>query len=386
MKRVTFVKSRGKFLEEDNREIKSGNREHCFVEWEQILIFERIRVILFMATQVTIKDIAKILGISVSTVSRALKNHPDISAETKKEVQALAKKLNYTPNAIALSLRNKKTFLIAVIIPEIIHHFFSCVISGVEEVANRNGYNVVIFQSNEQYEREVSICQSILNSRVDGVLVSMAKTTRKAGHFKELQQAGIPLVFFDRICGDLDTDRVVVDDFNGAFAAVQHLIAMGCKRIAHYSAPQTMQIAQKRQLGYIEALKDARIAVEENLIVQCDNQDDAIIVTERLMTSSNRPDAIFAVNDLTAAGAMYAVKRMGYRVPEDVAICGFTDGLVSTLTDPTLTTVEQHGASMGEIATHLLLRRIHAEESEFIPTVTKVIKTNLIVRESTCRK
>ena len=362
------------------------NRKHYFVEWEQFFKFERIRARTTMATQITIKDIAKILGISVSTVSRALKNHPDISAETKKEVQELAKKLNYTPNAIALSLRNKKTFLIAVIIPEIIHHFFSCVISGVEEVANQNGYNVVIFQSNEQYEREVSICQSILNSRVDGVLVSMAKTTRKADHFKELQQAGIPLVFFDRICGDLDTDWVVVDDFNGAFAAVQHLISVGCRRIAHYSAPQTMQIAQKRQLGYIEALKDAKIPVDEDLIIQCDNQNDAMTVTERLMKLENRPDAIFAVNDMTAAGAMYAVKHMGFRVPEDVAICGFTDGVVAPLTDPTLTTVEQHGDDMGEIATNLLLRRIHAEEGERIPTVTKVIKTNLIIRESTCRK
>ena len=147
-----------------------------------------------------------------------------------------------------------------------------------------------------------------------------------------------------------------------------------------------MQIAQKRQLGYIEALKSARIAVDEELIVQCDNQDDAKVVTERLMVLDNRPDAIFAVNDLTAAGAMYAVKHLGFRVPEDVAVCGFTDGVVATLTDPTLTTVEQHGNEMGEIATNLLLRRIHAEEGEYIPTVTKVIKTNLIVRESTCRK
>ncbi len=338
-----------------------------------------------MATQVTIKDIAKILGISVSTVSRALKDHPDISAETKQEVQALAKKLNYTPNVIALSLRNKKTFLIGVIIPEIIHHFFSCVISGVEQVANRNGYNVVIFQSNEQYEREVSICQSVLNSRIDGVLVSMSKTTRRADHFKELQQAGIPIVFFDRICGDIDTDRVVVDDFNGAYSAVQHLVSVGCKRIAHLSAPQTMQIAQKRQMGYMQALKDVGLPVYEDLIVQCDNQEDALLVGERLMKRENRPDGIFAVNDLTAAGAMYAVKRMGYRVPEDVAICGFTDGLVSTLTDPTLTTVEQHGDKIGEIATNLLLHRIHSED-EIIPTVTKVVKTNLIVRESTRRR
>lgn len=347
-------------------------------------IFEIHRSYNDMATQVTIKDIAKILGISVSTVSRALKDHPDISAETKQEVQALAKKLNYTPNVIALSLRNKKTFLIGVIIPEIIHHFFSCVISGVEQVANRNGYNVVIFQSNEQYEREVSICQSILNSRIDGVLVSMSKTTRRADHFRELQQAGIPIVFFDRICGDIDTDRVVVDDFNGAYSAVQHMVLMGCKRIAHLSAPQTMQIAQKRQMGYVQALKDAGLPVYEDLIVQCDNQEDALLVGEQLMKKENRPDGIFAVNDLTAAGVMYAVKRMGYRVPEDVAICGFTDGLVSTLTDPTLTTVEQHGDKMGEIATNLLLHRIHSED-ELIPTVTKVVKTNLIVRESTRR-
>lgn len=337
-----------------------------------------------MATQVTIKDIAKILGISVSTVSRALKNHPDISAETKREVQALARKLNYSPNVIALSLRNRKTFLIGIIIPEIIHHFFSCVISGVEQVANRNGYNVVIFQSNEEYEREVSICQTIFNSRIDGVLVSMAKTTRNGDHFRELQQAGIPLVFFDRICGEVDTDRVVVDDFNGAYAAVQHLISVGCRRIAHLSAPQNMQIAQKRQMGYIQALKDAHLPIDESLIIQCDNQADAMIVGEQLMRRDNRPDGIFAVNDLTAAGAMYAIKHMGYKVPEDVAICGFTDGLVSTLTDPTLTTVEQHGDKIGEIATELLLHRINAGD-EPIPTTTKVIKTNLIIRASTRR-
>lgn len=337
-----------------------------------------------MATQITIKDIAKILGISVSTVSRALKDHPDISVETKREVQALAKKLNYSPNVIALSLRNKKTFLIGVIIPEIIHHFFSCVISGVEQIANQNGYNVVIFQSNEAYEREVSICQTILNSRIDGVLVSMAKTSVNGGHFRELQQAGIPIVFFDRICGDIDTDRVIVDDFNGAYAAVQHLISVGCKRIAHLSAPQTMQIAQKRQMGYIQALKDARIPIREDLIIQCDNQADAMIVGEQLMQKAEKPDGIFAVNDLTAAGAMYAIKHLGYKVPEDVAICGFTDGLVSTLTDPTLTTVEQHGDKMGQMATELLLRRIQSED-ETIPTVTRVVKTNLIVRGSTRR-
>lgn len=334
-----------------------------------------------MATQVTIKDIAKILGISVSTVSRALKDHPDISSDTKKEVQELAKRLNYSPNTIALSLRNRKSFSIGIIIPEIVHHFFSCVISGIEQVANQKGYNVIIMQSNESYEREVSICHSAMNTRIDGVLVSMSKTTHDYHHFQELQQAGIPMVFFDRICGALDTDRVVVDDFQGAYSAVEHLIAVGCKRIAHLSAPQHLQIAQKRQMGYVQALKDHHIPVDENLIIACDNQQEAKIIGEQLMKMEQRPDGIFAVNDVTAAGAMYAIKRAGFRVPEDVAVCGFTDGLISTLTDPTLTTVGQHGEEMGRIAAELLLKRVNSEEP--YPTETKVLKTNLIVREST---
>ncbi|MEG2946498.1 MAG: LacI family DNA-binding transcriptional regulator, partial [Bacteroidales bacterium] len=184
-----------------------------------------------MANAITIKDLARILGISVSTVSRALKDHPDISQETRNNVQELARKMNYKPNAIALSLRQKKTKLIGVVIPQIIHHFFSCVISGIERIANENGYNVVIFQSNEDYEREVSICQSIINSHIDGLLISMSKTTDRIDHLRELQDLGIPMVFFDRICGELNTDRVVVDDFQGALAAVRHLISVGCRRI-----------------------------------------------------------------------------------------------------------------------------------------------------------
>lgn len=337
-----------------------------------------------MAMQITIKDIAKILGISVSTVSRALKNHPDISADTKKEVQELAKRLNYSPNSIALSLRNRKSFSIGIIIPEIVHHFFSCVISGIEQVANQNGYNVIIMQSDESYDRELSICRSALNTRIDGVLVSMSKTTFEYEHFRELQQAGISMVFFDRICGALDTDRVVVDDFQGAYSAVEHLIAVGCKRIAHLSAPQHLQIAQKRQMGYLQALKDNHIPVDENLIIACDNQQDAKIVGRQLMEMTARPDGIFAVNDVTAAGAMYAIKKAGFSVPDDVAVCGFTDGLISTLTDPTLTTVEQHGEEMGRVAAEMLLKRVNADDS--YPTITKVLKTNLIIRESTQRK
>lgn len=329
---------------------------------------------------ITIKDIARQLGISVSTVSRALKDHPDINKETKRQVQELAKKLNYTPNAIALSLRNQKTSLVAVIIPEIIHHFFSCVISGIEHIAHDNGYNVLIFQSNEDVEREKSICQNIKNLRIDGVLISASKNTVNADHFQMLQNAGIPIVFFDRICGTIDSDRVIVDDFNGAFSAVSYMIQTGCKRIAHLSAPQNMQIAQKRQLGYIEALKQGQLPIVPELIRPCDNQYDAQNVARELMKLPNPPDGIFAVNDLAAAGAMYTVKRMGFHIPDDVAICGFTDGLVSTLTEPSLTTVEQHGDKMGETAMSLLMNRMNKDTTEF---VTRVIKTNLMIREST---
>lgn len=333
--------------------------------------------------QTTIKDLAKQLGISPSTVSRALKDHPDISDKTKKAVKDLAIELNYTPNAIAISLKNRKSFTLGVIIPEIIHHFFSCVISGMEDIAVKNGFNVMIFQSNEKYEREVSICDALISNHVDGVLVSMSKETRKYDHFKKLKSAGIPLIFFDRICKDVDTDRIITDDYNGSFAAVEHLINIGCKRIAHLSASQHLIIGQKRQMGYLDALKKHNLKPDRKLIIKCDNKDCALIETNKLMNLSEPPDGIFAVNDLTAAGALYALKKLNYSVPRDVAIAGFTDGMVSSLTDPTLTTVEQHGFEMGQIATNMLLRRINSYED--YETITKIIKTNLVIRESTQR-
>ena len=205
--------------------------------------------------QVTIKDIARELGISPSTVSRALKDHPDISPSTKSQVRELVEKLKYKPNAVALSLRSRKSHTIAIIVPQIVHHFFASVISGIEEVAQEAGYNVMIFQSNESYEREVAITQSLVSNQADGLLVSISKTSRKFGHLKELMNGGMPLVFFDRACEELEADRVIVDDFNGAFNAVEHLIRTGCRRIAHFSAPQHLQIGYQRKRGYISALE-----------------------------------------------------------------------------------------------------------------------------------
>lgn len=334
------------------------------------------------SNQVTIKDIARELGVSPSTVSRAMKDHPDISPATKQQVRELVEKLKYKPNAIALSLRSRKSNTIAVVVPEIVHHFFSSVISGIEEIAQGACYNVMIFQSNESFEREVAIAQSLASNQADGVLVSISKTSRKFGHLKELMNDGLPLVFFDRACDEIEADKVIVDDFNGAFNAVEHLILTGCRRIAHFSTPQHLQIGYQRKRGYISALEKHGIEPDEALMVKCDTHEEALKITPEIMRLDNPPDAIFAVNDLTATGVLKVLKQMRFRIPEDVSVIGFTDGLVATVTDPPLSTVSQHGYEMGKKAMEILLKRIDALEEDYY-VATEVIPTELIIREST---
>jgi LacI family transcriptional regulator len=332
--------------------------------------------------QITIKDIARELGVSISTVSRALKDHPDISPQTKQLVRDLVEKMKYKPNAIALSLRNQRTNIIGVVVPEIVHHFFSSVISGIDEAAVAAGYNVMFFQSNESYEREILNIQSIISSRADGVLISIAKTTKKFNHIRQLIDDNVPVVFFDRACDEIETDKVVVDDFEGAFNAVDFLIKTGCKRIAHFAGPQHLQIAYQRKRGYISALEKNGIRVEDDLIILCDTYEDALQTTRLIMSKNRPPDAIFTVNDMTAAGTLNTLKSMGFKIPKDVSIVGFTDGLVSSITDPLLTTVSQHGFEIGKKATEILIKRINDEFGSARP-VTEVIRTDLVVREST---
>lgn len=334
------------------------------------------------SNQVTIKDIARELGVSPSTVSRAMKDHPDISPATKQLVRDLVEKLKYKPNAVALSLRSRKSNTIALMVPEIVHHFFSSVISGIEDVAQEAGYNVMIFQSNESHEREVAIAQSLSSIQADGLLVSIAKTTRKFGHFTELMNEGMPLVFFDRACDEIEADKVIVDDFNGAFNAVEYLIRTGCRRIAHFEAPQHLQIGYQRKRGYISALEKHGIEPDEDLMVKCDTIQEAMEITPRLMRLKNPPDAIFAVNDMTASGAVKALKQARFRIPEDVSVIGFTDGLVATVTDPSLSSVSQHGFEMGKRAMTMLLQRMDALEEDY-PSRLEILPTELIIREST---
>jgi LacI family transcriptional regulator len=330
---------------------------------------------------VTIKDIARELNISPSTVSRALKNHPDISPETKKAVNELAQRLNYQPNAVALSLKQRRSNTIGVIIPEIVHYFFSSVISGIEDVAYDAGFNVIICQSNEKYEREVANARTLLSSRVDGVLISITKEDVDYQHLSNLKDNNIPLVFFDRIVPGLFADQVIIDDKKAAYEATEHLIKSGRKNIVHFAGPPSLLIGRQRKEGYILALQKAGLPVKEELILEADTFEKARISIMKLIHENTDFDGLFAVNDLTAIGAMKTLQKRGVKIPEDVAIVGFSDGRMSGITDPPLTSVDQHGYEMGTVATQMLLKRITSLEEDY-PFETKILNANLIIRGS----
>ena len=339
------------------------------------------------STPVTIKDIARELGIAPSTVSRALKDHPDISSDTKKAVKELAKKLNYHPNIIAQSLRQSRTHTIGVIIPEIVHFFFSTVISGIEDVAYDHGYNVIISQSNESYKREVSDLQALYNSRVDGLLISISRETTDFRHLVSVFERGIPMVFFDRVVENLDTSKVIIDDAEGAYEAVTHLISQGCKKIAHLAGPDLLMISRQRNDGYLRALHDNHMKVDQDLIIHCNagTSEEAKKKALQLLKMKNRPDAFFCSHDLSAIGALQAAKELNIAVPRELAIVGFSNWQITTMTDPPLSTVDQPGYEMGRQAAKLLLKEIESEEDEFVEPQVVTLPTKLLVRGSSVR-
>jgi LacI family transcriptional regulator len=340
--------------------------------------------------QVTIKDIARELGISPSTVSRALKDHPDISPETKKAVNELAEKLNYQPNTVALNLRQSKTNTIGVIIPEIVHFFFSTVISGIEDVAYSAGYNVILAQSNESVEREKTDMKALFNSRVDGMLMSISRETTNYDHIESILSRGVPIVFFDRVYNNPQLSKVLVDDFEGAKEATLHLIDQGCKRIAHLEGPPNLAISTQRLEGYTEALKQHNFPILKELIIPCPlgSLEEGKAATEKLLAMKNPPDAIFASNDPAAMGSMQAIKEKGFKIPQDVAVVGFSNWFFSSMMEPPLTSVDQPGFLMGQEAARLLIRHIDLKEKDDAePTPeTKILKTHLIVRASSLKK
>jgi len=330
---------------------------------------------------VTIKDIARELGVSPSTVSRALKDHPDISEETRRHVKELADRMKYKPNAIALSLKNRRSNVVGVIIPQIVHYFFSSVISGIEEVAGKYGYSVMIAQSNELFDKEVEAMAALADGRIDGLLISISKETVKYEHLRQFKEEGIEIVFFDRVPDDFKSDSVVIDDFQGALKAVQHLIDSGHKRILHLAGPQTRLIGRKRLKGYLQALENNRIPFDEKLVVSCDSFDAALNVLPELVSSGLQFDAVFTVNDFTAAGVIQALKKLGKHIPEDMAVVGYGDDDIAKMIDPTLTTVRQPGKEMGARAMELLHKRLSSlEENHDI--ISEVLQAELVQRNS----
>ena len=331
------------------------------------------------------KDIATDLGVSVATVSRALKDSPRISVEQRERIKEYARQHNYYPNFIAESLRNSKKRplkTIGVIIPNLPHYYFASVLSGIEEEASLRGYTVMVAQSNERYVREVKICESFYDHKVSGVIESQAKHTQRYDHFQKLIDHGIPLVFYDRISTGVNASRVVVDDYMGAFTAVNHLIDTGCRRIAFYGSPMGMEISKNRYNGYKDALLKRGLKPDDRFFRICDNRADAEIITPDLLASEEIPDAFFAVNDDTAIGILYSAKRMGYRIPEDISVCGFTNGERAISCDPMLTTVEQRGKVVGEEAANIVIG--HIEGSLPMTQVEKrIVRTRLIIRGTT---
>lgn len=331
----------------------------------------------------TIKDLARELKLSPSTVSRALRDHPDISPRTKKLVISLADRLDYHPDSIAQSLQTKKTKTIGVIVPEIKQPFFASVINGIEELAYAAGYTIIVCQSNETADREVLVTRSLGSHRVAGLLVSLSRSTRNLDHFKVLQRRGVPIVFFDRVSNDIQASKVVVDDYKGAFEVVRHLIKCGYKRIAHLAGPRNLSISKFRLKGYRDALQEGNLPFDESIVVYGGLDDtDGIVGFQKLLNLATLPDAIFAVNDPVATGAFVTIKEHGMKIPADIALAGFSNTYMTSLLDPPLTTVEQPSYEIGKTAAQLLMEQINSDDENFVPKFI-VLNTQLIVRGST---
>jgi len=345
-----------------------------------------------MKQKPTLKVIAKELDVSVSTVSKALRDSKEIGEETKSKVKAFAKLYNYRPNNIALSLKNKKTKTLGVIIPEIVHHFFTTVISGIEHYANDKGYNVIVGLSNESFKKEVINLEMLANGSIDGFIISVAKETlsfKDFHHLSETIDQGIPIVMFDRVIDDIECDKVIVDDVKTSAKAVQKLIDGGCKNIGIISTKDYVSVGRLRTEGYKNALNANHIEIQKSRILKIDdkfNSDDNIeFLEEQIYTyfEENEVDGLFAVNELYAITAMKVARQKGLTIPDDLQVIGFTDGVLSKHAFPPLTTISQHGFEMGEESAKLLIDRLENPNEDEEPFKTIVVKTDIIDRETT---
>ena len=339
-----------------------------------------------MKRKITLKQIAKELDVSISTVSKSLRNSPEIGEETRLKVQAFAKFYNYKPNNIALSLKNRKTKTIGIIIPEIVHHFFSTVINGIERLANEHGYSVIICLSDDSFDKEVRNMEMLANGSIDGFIMSLSKETQFKGdfhHITEVINQGMPVVMFDRVTNEILCDKVIIDDKAAAYEAVQSLIDKGRKKIALVTTVDYVSVGKLRTDGYIKALLDNDIPFNENLIMKIEDIDTCEITIGKLL-EDKAIDAVFAVNELFAVMIIKTANKIGLNVPQDLAVIAFTDGIISKYSTPTITTVSQSGFKMGNKAAKMLIDRLESqEEHENENYRTEVIETHLIEREST---
>jgi LacI family transcriptional regulator len=337
-----------------------------------------------MKAKATLKQIAKELNVSVSTVSKALNDSPEISEQTKIKIKEYAKLKNYKPNVIGLNLKNRKTKTIGVIIPNILNSFFAKVFSGIEKVADKKGYNVITCISNESLEKEVHTLEMLSNGTIDGFILSVSEEAQKLqeyNHFKEIINDGTPIVMFDRIAEGVECDKVIVDDFDSALNSTQHLINLGCKNIALISSVDNLSVGKLRADGYLKALEDNNIPVNENIILRTDSEEDMKSKIDAIF--DHKIDAIFALDENDSVAALRVSLKKGYRVPEDISIIGFADGiLASRRLSPSLTTISQHGIEIGEVAAKRLISRLEEKEGESSDYETIVIKTKLKERES----
>jgi LacI family transcriptional regulator len=333
----------------------------------------------------TIHEIAQKLNITASTVSRALNNNLRISEATKSLVQKTAKELGYEPNNIAAALRNGKSYIIGIIVPTADRMFFASVVRGIEEVANKTYYKVIVSHSYDNLETEVQKVDALLSARVDGIIASIGKNTNEFSHFQKVMEKGIPLLLFDRTTDELGVSQVVIDDRLGAYKVTEHLIQQGCKRIAHFTSPLKINIYKERLRGYTEALSDYGIPFEQELVLENDMQlEGGRKSMEALLKLDKIPDAIFSSSDYGAMGAMQVLKDRKIKIPEEVALAGFSNEPFTCFTDPTLTTVDQRSFSMGNVIANLIFDQLKAGEKQYF--IQKIVLTpRLVIRQSSLK-
>ncbi len=331
---------------------------------------------------ISLKDLARELNVSISTVSRALKDHPNLSLEMKEKVKKLAQERNYSPNPLAMGLLKQETRMIGVIVPDLVTHFYSAIIEGIESHAKEKGYFILIASSNESVEKEKESIINLLKARVEGLIVCLSRETTDVSHFENLLKKDIPLVFFDRDCLPGKVSSVTVDNKGAAEKITTHFYKNGYRRIAFISGPPQLNISKERMAGYLSGLENSGLPVVQELIESCDlSYNSASLTMKRLLKLKNPPDAVFGINDTVAFAAMKIIRQQGIRIPEDIGLVGFTDDFHATVVEPTLTTITHPTFEIGRKAAELFFERIQTS----IPPRTVVLNTNLIERESSVK-